>query len=68
MSGGREVAPGVWVSPNRLGGKPCLTGTRMSTEQIDRMMRDYGREFIRRGWPELTDEQISTACNFEVSL
>lgn len=61
----REVAPGVEVNPRKLGGKPCLAGTRMTTAQIDRMMRDYGREFIRGGWPYLTDAQISTACNFE---
>lgn len=60
-----EVAPGVCVSPHRLGGKPCLTGTRLSTEQVASMMRDYGREFIRQGWPYLTDEQIQTACDYE---
>jgi uncharacterized protein (DUF433 family) len=47
-----------------MGGAYCLAGHRMPVKQVKRMMRDSGREWIRREFPWITDEQIATAMAF----
>lgn len=55
----------VWADPGRMSGQPCIYGTRLTTRQVARMVADYGIEYVRAGWPYLTDEQIEGACWFE---
>jgi uncharacterized protein (DUF433 family) len=55
----------VWVDPRRMGGQPCVYGTRLTTSQVAHMVAEYGIECVHEGWPYLTDEQIEGACWFE---
>lgn len=57
----------VEVTPGRMGGAPCLGGTRIPTDQIAGLVWDCGMEQVRRGWTYLTDEQILVACWYEVT-
>jgi uncharacterized protein (DUF433 family) len=52
--------------PDTMGGAYCLAGERMPVVQVKRMMRDCGREWIRREFPWMTDEQIAVAMAFRV--
>lgn len=55
----------VWVDPGRKSGQPCIYGSRLTTRQVAHMVAEYGIEYVREGWPYLTDEQIEGACWFE---
>lgn len=57
--------PAVWVDPGRMGGQPCILGTRLTTRSVARLYRDGGHEWVRSLYPELTDAQIDVAVWFE---
>lgn len=56
----REAA--VWVSPGRLGGEPCLYGTRLQTALIA-ANRDHATD-----WWDVTAAQVEVACWYEDGL
>lgn len=55
--------------PNTMGGAYCLAGTRMPVVQVKRMIADPngGREWVKREFPWITDEQINAALAFRLT-
>ena len=52
-------------SPNVLGGKPCIKGTRISVEFILELAASGGsREEILRAYPHLAAEDIEEALQY----
>ena len=48
--------------PSVLGGKPCIRGTRISIEFILELIASGAtRDYIIRGWPNLTTEDVEEA-------
>ena len=59
----------IWVHPGRLGGKPCIGGTRLSVDTVTRYVRYVvgGVEAARTAYPYLTRTQVLTACWYQAS-
>lgn len=55
---------GITRRPDTMEGRYCLAGTRMPVSAIKGMMRDVGRDWIKREYPWITDAQIDTAMAF----
>ncbi len=53
------------VDPAILGGKPCITGTRLSVEFILELFASgASREELMNTYPQLTDEAIEEALHY----
>lgn len=52
----------VWVDPARMGGKPCVGGTRIPVDMITAYVADGMYDELRAGWEEITERQILVAC------
>jgi uncharacterized protein (DUF433 family) len=53
----------IWVHPGRLGGKPCIGGTRIPVATVTRYVRGGGGiQAAQTAHPELTRTQVLLAC------
>jgi uncharacterized protein (DUF433 family) len=61
---------GIARNPDVQAGRYCLAGPRMPVVQVQRMMADpdAGRDWIKREFPWITDEQIDTAMAFRAKM
>ena len=72
--GGREIGPTetfvdaghITTMPGRLGGKPCVAGTRIAVEHVYGWHEVQGRSVaeIVRGWPFLTPADVHAALAY----
>lgn len=57
----------IWTDPERMGGKPCFTGTRVPVSILFEML-SHGEtiDYFLEGWPSVTREQalavLEMAC------
>lgn len=62
----REIAEGVTVNPERQGGRPCITGTRIpTTAPHDFARAGYSVSQIIAEYPGLSPAQIANALAFQ---
>jgi len=61
-----NVSDCVWVSPQRLGGKPCIGGTRISADTVARYVWCDGVDPVRVAFPGLIRAQTLIACWYVV--
>lgn len=54
----------VWVDPGRQGGRPCVGGTRIPTDQMADEVAAFGVGDVA-GWYDLTRADLLVACWFE---
>jgi uncharacterized protein (DUF433 family) len=60
-------AHGVYVNPERMGGQPCILGTRIPTRAIKRLAKaGYDVAAIIREYPGLTPAHIADALAWEI--
>ena len=55
----------VWGDPGRMGGSPCITGTRITTRTVAITAWRYGADTALDCWPHVTEEQVKGACWYE---
>lgn len=61
----RERNAHIWVDPGRMGGKPCIAGTRLPADHPAKFLWDLGTEKALaelREWDYVTDRQWLVAC------
>jgi len=52
----------ITVEPGKMGGQPCIRGTRLTVRRVLEIIADYkNREEIRADYPDLEDEDIRQA-------
>ena len=52
----------ITVEPGKMGGQPCIRGTRLTVRRVLEIIADYkNREEIRKDYPALEDEDIRQA-------
>jgi uncharacterized protein (DUF433 family) len=62
MSEGREVAPGIWSTPNVVGGDPCIRRTRIPVWGLEEARRLGASEAdLLADYPSLTAEDLANA-------
>jgi uncharacterized protein (DUF433 family) len=54
------VDKGINSNPRRMGGLPCIEGTRIPV----RMVKMWTRKEILSNWPYLTQEQVDNAIRY----
>jgi len=60
-----DILKKVIVDPDIMVGKPIIKGTRITVEFIIRLLAEgRSREEILRGYPHLTEEDISAAVSY----
>ncbi len=68
MTANREVSKGIVIHPRRLGGKPCITGTRIPAEMVANLTEGdsamTAREVIDC-YPSLSFRDISNARGWD---
>ena len=55
----------ITIDPDIQGGAPCIAGTRMPVRLVQHVIRDDGRDYFKRNWAWLTDEQIDAALAYD---
>lgn len=55
----------VWVDPARVGGNPCIYGTRINTRMAAMAVWDSGIDHALESWPHLTPGLLRGACWYE---
>jgi uncharacterized protein (DUF433 family) len=58
---GSEHEAAIWISERRMGGMPCLHGTRLPMRQLHEMEAAHGIEEIMHGWPYLDRDHVEHA-------
>jgi uncharacterized protein (DUF433 family) len=59
-------AQGVYVNPERMGGSPCILGTRIPTRAVKQLAKaGYDVAAIIREYPDLTPAHIADALAWE---
>lgn len=51
----------VWVDPGRMGGQPCINGTRLTVELVAGYYWHHGLDSLLDAYP-LTREQVLVGC------
>ena len=52
----------ITVEPGKMGGQPCIRGTRLTVRRVLEIIADYpNRNEIRADYPDLDDEDIRQA-------
>lgn len=55
----------IELSPGKLGGKPCIKGTRISVEFVLELMASgAAKHEILRDYPQLTSEALTAAIGY----
>jgi len=55
----------ITITKDVLGGKPRISGTRMSVDTIgDYISNGYGIKEIKKDYPHLTNEEIEVALEY----
>lgn len=49
----------IWTNPQRMGGIPCVFGTRVPVDQVESLLYDCTDEEINRYYPSVTVEQAA---------
>lgn len=60
----REISKGIVVNPGRMGGEPCIKGTRIPADMVARMLEGdppMTPEAILDGYPSLTYHDLTNA-------
>ncbi len=59
----------ITIDPSVCHGKPVIKGTRILVSNIlSQLAGGYSFEQIKKGYPELTDEQIAAAIEYAVQV
>ena len=64
---GDEAEAAVWINPARMGGQPCIYGTRLSVEQVAGIVWEHGVDEVTNGW-DVTRHQVLVACWYAVAF
>lgn len=59
----------ISINPDVCHGKPCIKGTRiMVTNILGQLAAGESWESIRKGYPELTEEDIKAAIDYAAAV
>ena len=59
----------ITIDPNVCHGKPCIRGTRiMVTNILGQLAGGESWESIKKGYPEINDDDIRAAIDYAVSI
>lgn len=73
MTAAREIAPGIWSSPTRLGGLPTVGDTRLPVSAVTGYVRARRSDVplsvtmaaAREEWPQLSELDVERAVAFD---
>ena len=56
------VSAALWIDPCRMGGQPCINGTRIPVYAVAEVLYDHGHAEVFAIWPDLTERDVLVAC------
>ncbi len=61
--------PRLTTNPNKLGGKPCIRGLRISVRDVLRALAAYpSHDQVLEAYPDLTPEDLVEVLNFAAAM